>query len=172
MFPTNPELQIEIEKITEALMDLGPDQILTYDEINRLLGYDMKKNKPWVLMKAKQRIEKLQGLRLATVRAIGVKKLPASQVPGIGAYARAHIGRVAKRTAHRLQDLKYNDIDKKTQSRIDAERSLMGAISAVASTQAQHVASMTKTGPVVAAQIFDYVRPDRVDGTEEEDADA
>lgn len=170
MFPTNPELQIEIEKITEALMNLGPEQMLSYEEMNRMLGYDMKKTKPWVLMRAKQRIEKHQKLRLATVHGQGVKKLTAEQVPGIGAYARAHIGRVAKRTATRLTDLGYNDIDKKTQSRIDAERSLMGAISAVASTQGNHVASMTKTGPVVAAQIFDYVRPDRVDGVEEDEA--
>ena len=165
---TNPELQIEIEKVMTALTELGPDEILTYDELTHLLGYHPRE-KPWVVLRAKQRVEKEQGVRFASVRGVGPKRLSTEALPGIGQFARQRIGRIAKKDANRLIDLRaYNDIDKKTQSRIDAERSLLGAISAVSSTQGQSVAPLTRTGPVVAARIFDHIRPERVDGETEE----
>jgi hypothetical protein len=164
-FATNPELQIEMEKLSRALADLGPEEMLPYADMTRMLGYNIKE-KPWVLMRAKKRVEKDTGLRLATVRGEGVKKLSAENLAGIGMTARAKIGRVAKYNAARLSGLRYNDIDDRIQARVDAERSLLGAISAVASTKGDHVASITKTGPVVAAQVFDYLRPSRAEDQE------
>lgn len=167
-YATNPELQIELEKVMGALRELGPDEILTYDELTHVLGYHPRE-KPWVLLRAKQRVEKEDGIRFASVRSVGPKRLATEDLPGIGQFARQRIGRIAKKDANRLTDLRgYNDIDRKTQTRIDAERSLLGAVSAVASTQGQAVATLTRTGPVVAARVFDYIRPERVDGAEQE----
>lgn len=168
-FATNPEMQIEVEKLTRALSELGPEQMLPYADMSRMLGYDIK-DKPWVLMRAKKRVEKDSGLRLSTVRGEGVKKLSAEGLPGIGMVARSRIGRIAKHNANRLSELRYNDIDSRLQARVDAERSLLGAIGAVASTKGDHVASITKTGPIVAAAVFDYVRPNRIADDEAEAA--
>lgn len=159
MFPTNPDLQIESEKIEAALSNLGPEELMTYRDINDLVGYDVIKTKRWVVMRAKQRVEKRQGLRFATVNGQGIKKLAATSLPGIGAVSRKRIGRIAKKDAARLTELKYNDIDSRLQSRIDAERSLLGAISAVASTHGNHVVPLTRTGPIVAKELFDHIRP-------------
>jgi hypothetical protein len=160
MFATNPELQLEIEKLYEALNELAPDGLLSYETMSRLLGYSIKQ-KPWVLMRAKKRFENNTGLRVGTVRGEGVRKLTAEAVPGLGAVARKRIGRIAKRGSEQLIDLRYNDIDSRVQARIDAERSLLGAISAVASTQGNHMAKETRTGPIVPAAVFDHLRPTR-----------
>jgi hypothetical protein len=168
-FATNPDLQIEVDKLARALSELSPGEMLSYEEMSGILGYEIK-DKPWVLMKAKKRVETTQRLRFGTVRGEGTKKLAANELASIGVYARKKIGRVAKYNAGRLTDLGYNDIDNRIRARVDAERSLLGAIAAVASTKGDHVASITKTGPIVAAAVFDYVRPQRLSDDEAEAA--
>jgi len=73
-------------------------------------------------------------MRLETVRSVGIRKLAAAEVPGIGAAARRRIGRSAALHARRLSGLKYNDITPEAQTRIDLERSLLGAIQGMATS--------------------------------------
>jgi hypothetical protein len=158
-FTTNPQTQVDIEILTNALAALGPDQLLTYPEMSRLVGYDVRV-RPWPMLKARDLVERDSGQRFGTVRGEGFCKLTADQLPGIGMSARRRVGRIAKRASTRMTKLRYNDVDRRLQGRLDAERSLLGAIGAVASTKGDHVASITKTGPVVAEKVFDYIRRD------------
>lgn len=156
MFTTNPERQIEIELLAKALHDLPIRETASYEALSSIAGYSVQA-RPFALIKARKKVEAETGLRFETVNRIGVKKLDGASVPGIGARARKTIARKAKRQAERLCGLKYNDIDKDTQARIDAERSLLGAISATAKADAQKVTEHTQTGPVVAARLFELL---------------
>jgi hypothetical protein len=158
-FQTNPQTQIEIELLAEALAGLAPEQILSFDEMTTLLGYPVKQASFWVLLAAREKVEKETGLRYGAVRGIGVRRLDAKSLPGIGMGARSRIGRLAKRHGKRLTGLRYNDIDHRLQARLDRERSLLGAIGVVASTPGNRIDKLTQTGPVAAEAIFDYLRP-------------
>lgn len=156
MFSTNPETEIEVERLTKVLSNLPIRSIASYAELSQAVGYDVQE-RPFTLMKARERVEKQTGLRFATVKGEGVKKLDGASVAGIGAAARKVIARRAKRQAARLTGLSYNDIDASSQQRIDAERSLLGAISATAKADIAKVEQEARTGPVVAARIFDLM---------------
>lgn len=156
MFSTNPETEIEVERLTRVLTDLPIRETASYATLSEAVGYDVQR-KPFALIKARQRVEKETGLRLETVRREGVKKLDGAAVAGIGAQARKLIAKKAKRQAQRLTGLRYNDIDAAGQARIDAERSLLGAISATAKADVERVEAETRTGPMVAAKVFDLM---------------
>lgn len=156
MFNTNPETEIEVERLSHILAELPIRAVASYEELSQAVGYSVQE-KPFALIKARERVETQTGLRFSTVRGEGVKKLDGSSVVGIGAEARKSIARRAKQQAKRLSGLKYNDIDAPTQARIDAERSLLGAISSTARTKVEKVVEHTSTGPIVAAKIFDLM---------------
>lgn len=156
MFTSNPEKEIEVDSLANALLELPIRQVISYAALSEIVGYNIQR-KPFALMKARQRVEAQTGMRFGTVKGEGVKKLDGASVAGIGANARRSIAKRAKRQAARLTGLRYNDIDAKTQARIDAERSLLGAISAAARAEVERVEEHTKTGPVVAAKVFDLM---------------
>jgi hypothetical protein len=157
MFSTKPETQIEIERLSTILRDLGPGDVVGYDALSGAVGYNVQERR-FSLMKAQQATEKETGLRFATVPRQGLKKLPADALPGIGSIARRRIAKSAKRQAARLVGLRYNDIDQAVKAKLDAERSLLGAISAVATTKPETIEEGTRTGPLVAAQVFERIR--------------
>lgn len=156
MNATDPEIAIEIDIISRMLADLPVRQVISYEVLSKAVGYSVQ-DRPFVLLKAREKAEEITGMRLETIRREGIKKMDAAAVAGIGASVRGAIARKARKHAKRLTGLKYNDIDARTQSRIDAERSLLGAISAAAKADIERVQEHTSTGPVVASRIFDLM---------------
>lgn len=156
MFNTSPETQIEIEALSAILEALPINAIASYDQLSEAVGYRVNET-PFALMKARKNLEERTGLRFGTVRGEGVKKLSSDAVAGIGADARKAIARKAARQAKRLTGLRYNDIEGGMQSRIDAERSLLGAIAATAKADVKQVEKLTPTAPVVPFKIFEMM---------------
>jgi hypothetical protein len=138
LIATNPQTAIEVEKLSAVLNDLGPNDVATYEALSQVVGYAVQE-KPFALMKARKAVEEQTGLRFETVIRVGVKKLPAEALPGIGVAVRKRIARATRRQSKRLSGLRYNDIDRRLQGRIDAERSLLAAISTVATTKPDEI---------------------------------
>jgi hypothetical protein len=159
MFTTNPELQIEIEKLSEQLRHLPIGSTASYGALKDGVGGSYS---PWALIRARKAVEDETGLRFATVRSVGIKKLAAADVTGIGSEARARIGRVAKSQSKRLANLKYNDLSPEDRAKIDMERSLLGAIHAASSIKSLKAvaADATTTGPQIAAAVFKALAKD------------
>lgn len=156
MFASNPEKQIEVEKIAALLRQAPVGSTVTYQQIDSALGTEFDR---LALVKARQLVEKEDGIRFGTVRKVGVKKLDATAAIGIGADARQRIRRIAVRQSARLTGLKYNDITADAQRRLDVERSLLGAISAAASNKSTaKVEAAATTGPEVANRVFQLLQ--------------
>jgi hypothetical protein len=156
MFTANPEKQIEVEKIAAILRQAPVGGTVTYRQIEAALGREFDR---LALMKARQLVEKEDGIRFGTVRKVGVKKLDAAAAIGIGAEARQRIRRIAGHQCARLTGLKYNDITADGQRRLDVERSLLGAISAAAANKSTaKVEPAITTGPEVANRVFQLLQ--------------
>ena len=153
MFNTSPDRQIRIERLAKFLRDLPIREVATYEALSDHLGEDVKSDRI-ALIRARKVAERETGMRFATVHGEGVKKLDAAAIPGIGEEVRKGIARKARRQSERLVGLKYNDIDGPMQARIDAERSILGAIAATANVKAEKVEIHTSTGPIVPSRIF------------------
>lgn len=155
-FATKPEIEIEVETLVKCLAELPIDAVLSYEDIVQALGYDPRDERHYVLTRARQRAEK-SGFRFETVHRIGIKKMSGEAIAGIGARARRKIGKVARRQSERLTNLSYN-VTGEQRAKIDAERSVLGAISAVTSMPITKIEPVATTGPIVAHRIFDMLK--------------
>jgi hypothetical protein len=156
MFRTSPEHAIQIEALVAALNALPVGQTITYDALSEAIGKRVQTDDGrFLLIRARRLAEKQTGTLFATVFGVGVKRLPADEAAGVGSDVRQRIRRSANRTYARLSDIRYNDITPDVRQRIDAERSLMGAIASLATqTSANSVAKHTQTGPVPVAKLL------------------
>lgn len=155
MYSTNPELQIEIEKLVAVMTATATGETVTYAALKAATSGNYK---PWALIKARELVERETGARLAAVHGVGIKRLAASDVAGLGVDARRRVGKIAKRTSARLTGLSYNDLTDDDRAKVNMERSLLGAVHALASGKAAAaVAPNTRTGPEVASAVLSRV---------------
>ena len=122
-FAQNPETQAEIEKLCPLLRNLSVGLVLSYDSASAVIGRDAQAEARYSLLQARARVEKEDGIRYATVRGEGIKRLSADEVPAIGVHAIRLIHKQAKKTVKRLSDLRgYNDMKPDERLRIAGQR--------------------------------------------------
>ena len=132
-FISDPEIQEQIAYVAHQLRGMAVGQIGAYNAFNGDL---------YVILRARARVEKEDGIRFGTVRGVGVKRLSASEVPAIGTAGTRRIHRAAKKTVARLSNLRaYNDMDA-------ADRLRCAAYSMIAVS----VAEKTSTSSVKASE--------------------
>ena len=159
MFATSPQSEIEVATASRLLEALPIGATLTYADIKASVGRDVHKESGYILIRAVKRAETATGGRYATVRGIGIRRLPTEEIPGIGAVTRRRIRRAAGKAFDRLSNVKANDLTQATQARIDVERSLLGAVSVVVSdTALAKVSKGERTGPHTLPQVLEALR--------------
>ena len=137
-FASNPQVQAEIEKLCGLLRALSVDTVLTYADASVAIDRDVQGQARYSLIRARDTVEKEDGIRFATVHNVGIKRLSASEVPAIGQHGIKHINRTAKRVVKRLGNLKsYNDMTGDDRLRVAAMRMV-----------ASHVAERTSRAAV------------------------
>jgi hypothetical protein len=157
MFAANPQTSIEIEAIARLLAEAPVGGVVTYQQIEAATGRRIAECRI-ALLKARDAVEAQSGGLFGTVHKVGVKRLTAAEAPGIGADARRRMGKAARRTYKRLSTLKTNDIDITTRARIDAERSVMGAVSAMVKTGLRdRIEKASPTAPMPAAKVAELL---------------
>lgn len=111
-FAQKPEVQAEIDKLIPLLKTLSVDGLLAYETATALIGRDVTAAGRYSLQRAREIVEKEDGVRFATVHGVGVKRLAAKDIPALGGYALRHMNRTAKKTVKQLSDLRaYNDME-------------------------------------------------------------
>jgi hypothetical protein len=153
MAGTSAEFELQVERIALVLAALPIRGTASYSELSAAAGQDVQRFR-FALIEARKRVEKATGLRLETVREIGIKKLDGEAVKGIGQRARGSIARKAKRQGERLAGLKYNDLTAADRLRLDAERSVLGAIEMAARVDIRRTEKRVASGPIPAAKLF------------------
>jgi len=151
----NPENEIKIDHIVRKLRALGINEILPYSAINEIVGADHR-SRQWLMMRARRIVETAEGFRFGTVVKIGIKRLSADDIAGIGADARRAIGSRARRASARLTNLKGYNIAPEVQAGIDLERSLLAAINIMTHERTRIKAADMgqQTGPVLPEALF------------------
>lgn len=151
---SSPERQIEIDRLCKSLETLSIGQTVTYADLSSACGRNVQTEANFSLMAARRRVEERDGVRLETIRSVGIRRLDTEGIVGIGSAVRLRIRRAAKRGYQRLTGIRHNDITPEIQVRIDAERSLLGAISSLSSDTARKASSeASQTGPATIQQI-------------------
>lgn len=126
---SNPEVQAEITALCNLVRALPIGATLAYEAATEAVGRDVQGVARFSLMRAREIVEKQDGIRFGTVSKIGVKRLQTEDIPSIGTQARRRIRRTARRGYARLAGLRVNDITPQIQKQLDTERAALGAIS-------------------------------------------
>ena len=141
-FTTQPENEIAISLLVEALRALPVGGVLTYATASGAIDEDVQGRARRLMARARAIVEREDGSRFGTVPGIGIKRLETADVLGIGAGYRRHIRRTSKRAFDRLSGLRLNDLTEDQRKRLDAERAAFGAISLM--TTERSVATIEK----------------------------
>ncbi len=131
MFRTAPETAADISAICELLKALSFDETATYDRISAAIGRDVRGTSRWVLVKAIRQAETETGSLFASVHRVGIKRLRAADAHNVGRSSMRRIRRAAGRTHQRLGYVRGNDVTGQDRAKIEAYRSVFGAISAL-----------------------------------------
>lgn len=146
-FHSDPQVQQQIATLITLLRNMPTNAVLSYADIWQAVG----RKSVYVLNRARDEVEKADGVRFATVRTQGVTKLPADQVAAIGVQGVRQMHKKAKRITKRLSDLKgYNSLSAEDRMKIAGARMV-----------ASHVAEKTARNA-----IRDAVETIRTVGTE------
>ena len=148
---------LAVASLADALRALPAGGALTYAEANSLVSDDGAALR-FLLADARKRVEQEGPARFATVRGRGVRRLETAEIVGIGAQARASIGRRARRAGKRLADIRVNDLSPAERAAIDAERSVLGAIAVLSRDSAAIKArEVAQTGPILPKDVLQLV---------------
>ena len=151
-FPTDPARQLKIEALLKVLKELPVDGVLHYRKAALAAGEADGLKLRDLLRAAVRRAEAEMSARFGTVRKVGVRRLTIEELPGIGSATRSRIGRAARRGFMRLSDIRSNDVSAPLRARLDAERSVLGAIASISrETTVKKVEQGETTGPQIAA---------------------
>lgn len=154
-FPTDPDQALRREAVAALLRALPVGGVLPYRDAGAAAGLDGATLR-FLLKGARELVERETGARFATVRKVGVRRLETAEIAGIAAAARRSINRKARQAFRRLSDIRANDLDAAARTRIDAERSVLGAISVMTrETTTARVLESASTGPVLSARVFE-----------------
>lgn len=108
-FATDPERQVEIAKLISALQALSAGAVMTYPEIASLLGHEACDASTYAVQRARQQLEATDDtLRYSPVRGLGIKRLAAQDLPGIGESAIRGVRLKASRSKARIWPTRLN----------------------------------------------------------------
>ena len=138
MFSSNPEYAAEVSALADLLKSASISATVSYRQMSVAIGRDVQKEARISLLKARKLVEKETGARFETVIKVGVKRLAAHDLPGIGTHSRRRIGALSRRAYARLMNISNNDITPEIERRLHAERAHLGAI-ALVSKETSHV---------------------------------
>jgi hypothetical protein len=161
MITSRPELQTEINTLAAILAQAPIDHTVTYSELSRAIGRNVQTVARVTLLRARRKAEAENGTLFGTVTRVGVKRLPTVEAPSVAKDAMKAIGRKARRTITRLDNVTGN-ADPQTAQRISACRSQLGAVALASSLNSEKIIAATSTmpagQPLPVGRVFDLLK--------------
>ena len=114
--------------VLESQMIRGDKEVVTYIELSKAIGRDVRLNAMGLLGTARKAIERDYHVTLETIPTIGVKKT--TDYPGILDHTNQHIGRQARRNINRVVNAIADgkELNNGQALAINSRLSLLGAI--------------------------------------------
>lgn len=131
MGKTIPEQSVEARWLYDRLIQLAPDEQITYEELSGVIGQDIRNPRMrGRLRTAVKRALNDDGIRVATIHTVGVKRLTDhDNIWGTGAVFRKRVHRGSMKAAREVGCADLMKASPEDKSRAFAELSYFGALS-------------------------------------------
>lgn len=128
MTETRFKQSIDSRQIADRLGQLRPGEHVTYEELSRLIGRDVRRFAISCLATAiRQHLR--EGVVFAALRGQGIKRLDDAELVGVGDRSLNHIRRHARKSAHKLASFRdFDALPKDDKARVLAMQSALGAV--------------------------------------------
>jgi len=122
------EISADTRLLYQRLLKLRYDEVVTYDELSRILGRDVRKSSRSNLTSARKMAIQ-DGIVTDAVRKVGIKRLTDERtVECTGTVMRKRIRRACHRSARRLTAVRFDNLSDNLKQIHNAELSQLGAL--------------------------------------------
>jgi alkylated DNA nucleotide flippase Atl1 len=128
------EMGLESQQIAKLLVAMSDGDILTYADIRKQVGVDIRE-KRYVLNTARKHAEEQTGRLFATVNKEGVKRLHPDASHSEMTRARQHINRHARKQFRRSEKIDYQALSKDARDALNLERTVLHFVGEASSTK-------------------------------------
>lgn len=133
-FHTTTAIGIQVKALADFLMTASVGETVLFSDMNKELGIDVTRRR-YIIEKARELLLAEHGIRFDSVYREGLKRMNIDDAVGVSDRAVGKIRRTARVASQRIvqQVGKANNIPESTLAALNARRSLLGAIEALAS---------------------------------------
>lgn len=136
-----PELSVDARLLSERLAKCEPDELVTYEELGKIIGIDDVREKRGLLQTARRRVLNDKQFVFAAVANEGVKRLDDHNILSVGEQAICQVHKLTRRASRKLLCAKYDSLSKVDQVTFNAHISVLGALALVTKADKQkHIA--------------------------------
>lgn len=132
MFPTNPQNAEIVERLAKALSEVPMGGTITYLDLKKIAGYDLRTKGRYLLTAARRRAEKELGACFECVREIGIQRLASDAIPGVGLDAIRKSRRAAKRGKARIDRVNSNSLSASARLAMNGYSAMLGTVILIA----------------------------------------
>lgn len=122
------QISVDSRLIYERLSKVEIDEVITYDELNKVIGRDVQKGAYSCLVTAKKMAERYDRKVFGTIVKIGIKRLTGNDVVDTGDGKITHMRRTAARGIRQLATVDYEVLDEKHKTKHNVTLSTMGCL--------------------------------------------
>lgn len=144
------EFEADIAALAERFRQMPVGSTVTYEELDQVIGKPAKRHR-YVLLRARDRVEKEDGSIFVTVFNVGVKRLAVEDYADVGSQARGAVRRKARRASQRMSNglERANDVPGEVARAVGREQSILGLITLISTDKAMKkmLSDQTVTAP-------------------------
>lgn len=122
-----PEMSVDTRLLYQHLSKLEIGAVVKYGELNDLIGRDVQGGARHHLLTAARACLR-DGIVIATVHKIGVKRLADTEFVGVGERALAHTRRTARKAARAMVNADLAKLSPEQRTRHNAVQSALGVV--------------------------------------------
>ena len=146
---TIPEKRVETDILAKRLLELRPDEVISYAELNAMCGLDVQNGSRHVLTSARRIAEREGGFVTECIHSVGIKRLLPNAVSSVLVTGRHRVTKSRARDLKRslqIPKAEYESLLPEERMKLDLERT-------IATTQSQigKEKAVKRLAPTIAA---------------------
>lgn len=156
---TIAEISIEARALVDMLIDVKPGDEITYDEMTKAIGRDVRTVARGAMQTARRVAERQYRMVFSPIFGVGLRRLLNDDIPGVADSKIAHIRRTATRAARTLACVDFDRLPNEKRIEHNAKLSILGAITLSSSQQAQTLVSQkSQAGPLPVGRVLELIQ--------------
>lgn len=156
-----PELSADTRVLFERITNLEPNEVVSYDELSKLIGRDVRGRAVSNLYQARRKALREERIVTESVIGLGIKRMTDSQVVvGFESFM-SRSRRAARREATKLTSVDYPKLSRTDQTKHNAALATLGVIQHIASTSSMNrleTKVQDSSGPLPIGKTLDVFR--------------